>query len=119
MISPIIAYFTLEYYNSWRLFAAISALPSILSVFTSHFFVPESPRWLVTKGKHEKALVILRKAAETNGINPYSAFPEGISVVLEGEGAEEADFSILLSVSSTCFKESFDQFRIIYLFLIY
>lgn len=97
MITPIIAYITLELYNSWRLFAAVCVVPSLLSVFTSQFFVPESPRWLVTKGKNEKALAVLRKAAETNGLDPYVAFPEGI-LLQDGTG-KDVDFSELLSVS--------------------
>lgn len=95
MITPIIAYITLELYNSWRLFAAVCVVPSLLSVFTSQFFVPESPRWLVTKGKNEKALAVLRKAAETNGLDPYVAFPEGI-LLQDGTG-KDVDFSELLS----------------------
>lgn len=43
---------------AWRLPSILQALPSVLQVFFI-FLVPESPRWLISKGKEEKALEIL------------------------------------------------------------
>lgn len=97
MIIPPIGYISLEIYGSWRLFVAICVIPSLLSLFISYIYVPESPRWLLTKGKKDDALAILRKAAETNGINPDKVFPEGVT--LADEASEHVDFSELLSVS--------------------
>jgi len=43
---------------AWRLPSALQALPSILQVCLI-WFVPESPRWLISKGRNDQALNIL------------------------------------------------------------
>ncbi|KAF2279110.1 hexose transporter protein [Westerdykella ornata] len=43
---------------SWRIPSIIQALPSILQI-TCVWFVPESPRWYISKGQNEKALHVL------------------------------------------------------------
>jgi hypothetical protein len=43
---------------AWRVPSALQGLPSVLQVFLI-WFVPESPRYLVSKGKEEKALKTL------------------------------------------------------------
>lgn len=95
---PILAYVSFELAESWRLFAVLCSLPSIFSAIVSICFVPESPRWLVSMGKKEEALNVLRYAAQKNGINPNIAFPEGLE--LADEAKETSDFSLLLSVST-------------------
>lgn len=46
--------------NNWRWMFTSGAVPSVV-FFLCVFFVPESPRWLVTKGLTEKARVVLSK----------------------------------------------------------
>ncbi|RQM06891.1 hypothetical protein DH86_00000036 [Scytalidium sp. 3C] len=43
---------------AWRAPSLVQAFPSLLQI-TFVWFVPESPRWLISKGKNEKALKIL------------------------------------------------------------
>ncbi|KAF8591257.1 general substrate transporter [Ramaria rubella] len=43
---------------SWRIPSAVQALPSVLQVFLI-WFVPESPRWLISKGREEEARRVL------------------------------------------------------------
>jgi len=43
---------------SWRIPSALQGLPSVLQVFLV-LFCPESPRWLISKGREEEALKIL------------------------------------------------------------
>ena len=44
--------------RSWRLPSALQALPSVIQFFLI-WFVPESPRWLVSRGQRAKALRFL------------------------------------------------------------
>jgi MFS transporter, SP family, arabinose:H+ symporter len=46
--------------NNWRWMLAVMGLPSLLFLFAL-VFVPESPRWLVQKGKNDEALDVLQK----------------------------------------------------------
>ena len=46
------------HFRSWRLFLAVSALPSILGSLL-YFILPESPRYLLEVGKERKALKVL------------------------------------------------------------
>lgn len=54
--------------NNWRWMFSSQAIPALL-FFTGLFFVPESPRWLVSKGKENEAHNILEKT----GGNVYAA----------------------------------------------
>jgi SP family arabinose:H+ symporter-like MFS transporter len=46
--------------NNWRWMLLVMAAPAILFLF-SLFLVPESPRWLVARGRNEDALKVLRE----------------------------------------------------------
>mmetsp|Transcript_17019 Transcript_17019/g.19676 ORF Transcript_17019/g.19676 Transcript_17019/m.19676 type:complete len:472 (-) Transcript_17019:118-1533(-) len=95
MLIPVLAYISIEVVNSWRLFTVFCAVPCILSAIISILFVPESPRWLVSMGRKDKALKILRKAALKNGVDPDEMFPEGI--ILADEEKESSNFAALLN----------------------
>jgi sugar porter (SP) family MFS transporter len=45
---------------AWRVPCLLQAIPSLFQIFFI-WFVPESPRWLIAKGKHAKAKAILTK----------------------------------------------------------
>ena len=87
---------------SWEQFVALCAIPCALSTILGLILVPESPRWLLTQGKHEKALEILRIAAGHNGLDGYQIFPEGTLIMKEASGEHDelnlvASFRELLS----------------------
>ncbi|XP_077294523.1 organic cation transporter protein-like [Arctopsyche grandis] len=51
----------------WRTFLRVIYAPSLF--FISYFwFTHESVRWLISKGRYESAVKILKKAAKTNGV---------------------------------------------------
>ena len=64
LLVPVAAYFTLPH---WRLFVLACAIPCLLSLLLCLCWVPESPRWLLAKGRPDEALEILHTAAQVNG----------------------------------------------------
>nr|XP_045014735.1 solute carrier family 22 member 3 isoform X2 [Jaculus jaculus] len=62
IILPGIAYFI----PSWQGIQLATTLPNFLFLLY-YWVVPESPRWLITRKKGDKALHILRQIAECNG----------------------------------------------------
>jgi len=59
---------------SWRLPSLLQAAPSLVQVFLV-FLLPESPRWLVSRGRNEEALKILAKYhANGNAEDPFVQF---------------------------------------------
>ena len=54
-----------------------------------------SPRWLMSVGKADRAMAILRRAARVNGLNVDVQFHEGVT--LRDEKVEESGFLDLLS----------------------
>lgn len=87
MLVPVAAWWTLghddgneEGFAPWKSFVILCSIPCILSTIMGIILVPESPRWLLTQGKHDKALDILRIAAHRNGLDAYAAFPEGTRI---------------------------------------
>ncbi|KAL2020744.1 hypothetical protein VTK56DRAFT_8044 [Thermocarpiscus australiensis] len=59
---------------SWRVPALLQAIPSVIQL-SGIYFVPESPRYLVAKDKHDKALQILAKYhANGNANHPTVQF---------------------------------------------
>jgi len=61
-------------FNSWRIFVVLSAIPSILVAF-SLLFLPESPKFLLSKGRHDEALQILRQMYSRNTGKQESTYP--------------------------------------------
>ncbi|KAK4320905.1 hypothetical protein Pmani_008278 [Petrolisthes manimaculis] len=51
--------------RDWRYLQLAVSLP-ILLIFPPLYFMDESPRWLIVRGRHDRALTILQKAARWN-----------------------------------------------------
>jgi VNT family MFS transporter (synaptic vesicle glycoprotein 2) len=51
--------------SDWRIFAAMCALPSALGCFLVFQLVPESPRFLALQGRHDEAVVVAQRLADS------------------------------------------------------
>ena len=56
--------------TSWRLQVLVCSLPLFLFFIIYLFFIPESPMWLYSKEKYDKAEKILKNFARANGKDP-------------------------------------------------
>lgn len=90
---PWIAY----YLGDWKMFAIITSSPLALAIFTP-ICVPESARWLVSQGKTEKAMKILRRLEKVNKrvVDPevYKQFQHSCEEIKKEE-AENSNYSIM------------------------
>ncbi|XP_044803801.1 solute carrier family 22 member 5 isoform X2 [Bubalus bubalis] len=53
--------------GDWRMLLLALTVPGVLCA-ALWWFIPESPRWLISQGRFQEAEVIIRRAAKTNGI---------------------------------------------------
>ncbi|XP_017071445.1 beta-alanine transporter isoform X1 [Drosophila eugracilis] len=90
---PWIAYFLAD----WKLLAIVTSAPLLLAIFTP-LVVPESARWLVSQGKVDKAVGILKKLEKGNGrqVPPqtYQIFADSCKRMREQE-AQNGNYSVL------------------------
>ncbi|XP_059610037.1 organic cation transporter protein-like [Phlebotomus argentipes] len=90
---PWIAY----YLADWKMFTIVTSAPLGLAILTP-LIVPESARWLVSQGKIDKAIKILRKFEKINGTDVppqiYNDFTESCAKIREEETDTES-YSVL------------------------
>ena len=87
-------------YNSWRIFVAVSALPSLL-VAIALVFMPNSPKYLLCKGREDETLDVLRRIYSTNTGKDKSSYPvTSLQVELSPDKAEQKQD--LLTAISDC-----------------
>ncbi|XP_076251962.1 synaptic vesicle glycoprotein 2B-like isoform X3 [Rhynchophorus ferrugineus] len=76
-------------YFSWNMLLLISALPSVLSAI-SLFFLPETPKFLMSTGKNQEALRVFQQIYKMNTNNPKEKY--GItSLIDEISGNEDEE----------------------------
>lgn len=61
-------------FNSWRVFLMICSIPSFI-VAGLLYFLPESPKFLITTGKSEEALQVFREIYAKNTGKPQESYP--------------------------------------------
>lgn len=97
-------------FHSWRLFIAVSALPSVLGVFL-YWFLPESPRYLLEVGKEKEAIKVLKAVHRINhwrdkdAVYPVKSIQLGSAVVGEGKGGSK------LEKFKTVFRRTAEMFN--------
>ncbi|XP_068646871.1 monosaccharide-sensing protein 2-like [Aristolochia californica] len=66
---------------SWRLMLGVLSIPSILYFLLTVFFLPESPRWLVSKGRMAEAKKVLQRLRGRDDVSGEMALlVEGLGV---------------------------------------
>ncbi|XP_015517587.1 synaptic vesicle glycoprotein 2B isoform X1 [Neodiprion lecontei] len=61
-------------YNSWRLFLTLCGLPTLVG-FMAIIFFPESPKFLMSRGQNDEALLVFRKMYTMNTGKPPETYP--------------------------------------------
>lgn len=93
LLSYICGYAFADSANGWRLMFGTGIVPAAL-LLLGMFFVPESPRWLVSKGRRDEALSVLTRIHETDQARAELA---EISRVNEEEKSRRTDWRELFS----------------------
>lgn len=103
--------------NDWKLLAIATSLPMLLVVVVP-WIIPESARWLVSKGKTERAIVILKKFERVNRktIDPqmYQDFRDSCQKVQEEENSFKK-YSILDLFKTTRLRKTIIILIIVYM----
>lgn len=84
--------FTLTSDPSWRIMLAFLLIPSLIYLSVGLFFLPESPRWLVSKGRTKEARQVLQRLRNREDVSGEMALlVEGLGV---GEDASLEEYII-------------------------
>mmetsp|Transcript_8943 Transcript_8943/g.13438 ORF Transcript_8943/g.13438 Transcript_8943/m.13438 type:complete len:486 (+) Transcript_8943:92-1549(+) len=87
---------------SWRWFAAICSLPAIIALILTTFVLPESPRYLVGKGKFKEAAAVL---SDMSGMAVYPHNLEQADRYSQSHSVDKRANSSSSSVSITSIQE--------------
>ncbi|KAE9606938.1 hypothetical protein Lal_00025850 [Lupinus albus] len=76
--------------SSWRVTLAVISIPSVAYIFVAFFYLPESPRWLVSKGRIAEAEKVLKRLRGTEDvIGELALLAEGLNPGGENISVEE------------------------------
>lgn len=76
-----IAYF----FRNWQYVQLAVAAPCVIYLFY-WWFIPESPRWLISQRKYDEAEKIIQKAAKTNKVNIPKKTVDSETIITRTEG---------------------------------
>ncbi|HEY5748791.1 MAG TPA: sugar porter family MFS transporter [Chryseolinea sp.] len=94
--------------NNWRWMFASGSIPSLL-FFVFVFMVPESPRWLVSKGHIEKAKAILAKISGGDAVQEVTLIQSRMQREVKGKFSDllapGVAFIVLLGITLAVFQQ--------------
>ena len=85
---------------NWRLFVCLCALPCFFSVIIGYLFVPESVRWLVSVGRTEKALQIMREAARVNKLTATTPLTQASREAEDDDNTPATDVDMIFPLGT-------------------
>ncbi|XP_040580858.1 synaptic vesicle glycoprotein 2A isoform X2 [Lepeophtheirus salmonis] len=110
-------------FNSWRIFTLCCGVPSLIASICLTFF-PESPKYLIAKGKNEEALRILANIYSENTGKPASDFPaSGIEDYFSPDHSSNESLSIFETIKIMyinvmgLFSKSYCKVTVVMLFI--
>lgn len=93
LLSYVVAYFFEQEADGWRSMFWAGFIPAI-ALLLGMLFVPESPRWLLTKGRENEALAVLNSLREPNEAKLEL---EATKELLRTNKANKGDWKLLFS----------------------
>ncbi|KAK3101098.1 hypothetical protein FSP39_000928 [Pinctada imbricata] len=92
--------FSYDKSNGWRWMLGLAAVPSAVQ-FIGFLFLPESPRWLIKKGKVSEAREILKRIRGSDDVERELASVQQSCLEDEAERKKEGGGSVLMKILRT------------------
>ncbi|XP_044268025.1 organic cation transporter protein-like [Tribolium madens] len=96
MLMPLFSYFL----RDWKYFQIAISIPAVILI-SYYWVLPESPRWLLTVGKKDKAIKLLEKAAHYNKLPTKNIKEDVYNYMKKNKISEEKQAGNILDLVKT------------------